>query len=74
MPAWGVISVLVGTVLLVVYYVYLVRAILEMLGREVSAVLLTFSFLALIPGPLLIIMGILVIIIWSKHKARMSEA
>ncbi len=36
MPAWGVISVLVGTVLLVVYYVYLVRAFLEMLGRKRS--------------------------------------
>lgn len=74
MPTWGVVSASVGLVLLVIYYVYLARAILEMLDREANAVLLTFALLALIPGPLLLIMGILIMIIWSRHRVRVPDA
>lgn len=39
-----------------------------MLRYEVHGVLLTFAFLALIPFPLVLIMGIMVLIIWHYHK------
>lgn len=54
--------------LLVVYYVLLVRAILEMLKRRVPGVLLTFSFISLVPFPVSAIMGIMILIIWHYHK------
>lgn len=59
---------LVLIALLVVYLVFMVRAVIEMLRYDVNGVLLTFAFLALIPFPLIIVMGIMVLIIWHYHK------
>jgi hypothetical protein len=53
---------------IVVYLVLMARAIIDMLRRAVHPVLLTFAFLALIPVPLVIVMGIMVLIIWHYHK------
>ena len=61
-----ILLVLVGIV--VVYLVLIVRAIIDMLRYDVHGVLLTFAFLALIPFPLILIMGIMVLIIWHYHK------
>ena len=55
-------------VALVVYLVLMVRAIIDMLRYDVHGVLLTFAFLALVPFPLILIMGIMVLIIWHYHK------
>ena len=55
-------------ILLVVYLVFMVRAIVDMLRYDVHGVLLTFAFLALIPFPLILIMGIMILIIWHYHK------
>ncbi len=55
-------------VLVIIYYVYLVRAILQMLVRDTNSVLLTFSFIALLPTPPTAILGILVLIIWKRHR------
>jgi len=52
----------------VVYLVLMVRAIIDMLRYDVPGVLLTFAFLALIPFPLILIMGIMLLIIWHYHK------
>jgi hypothetical protein len=54
--------------LVVVYLVFMVRAVIDMLRYDVHGVLLTFAFLALIPFPLFLIMGIMVLIIWHYHK------
>lgn len=61
-----ILLVLVGAV--VVYLVLLSRAIIDMLRYDVHGVLLTFAFLALIPFPLIMVMGIMVLIIWHYHK------
>ena len=53
---------------LVVYLVLMVRAIIDMLRRDAHRVLLTFAFLALVPLPPLVIMGILILIIWHYYK------
>ncbi len=53
---------------LVVYLVLMVRAIIDMLRYDVHGVLLTFAFLALVPFPLILIMGIMILIIWHYHK------
>ena len=61
-----VLLVLLG--LVVLYLVLMVRAVIEMLRYDVHGVLLTFSFLALIPFPLILIMGVMILIIWHFHK------
>lgn len=67
----GIVLVLLG--LLVVYYVLLVRSILEMLRVNAHSVLLVFSFLSLIPVPFILILGILIIIIWKLHKKTLPD-
>ena len=66
-----ILLVLLGAV--VVYLVLLVRAIIGMLRYDVHGVLLTFAFLALIPFPLILVMGIMVLIIWHYHKRDILE-
>ena len=60
-------------VLLVIYYILLVRAVLNMLRRKANTVLLVFAMLALIPLPPFIILGVLVIIIWTLHGRTEAE-
>ncbi len=55
-------------ILLVIYYVLLVRAVLDMLRRKADTALLVFAMLGLIPLPPLIILGVLMIIIWTLHR------
>lgn len=59
---------LVLITLVVIYLVFMVRAVIDMLRYDVHGVLLTFAFLALIPFPLILIMGVMVLIIWHYHK------
>ena len=54
--------------MLVLYYVFLVRAILEMLDLDANKVLLGFCCVALIPAPPFILMGVMLMVIWSLHK------
>ena len=59
---------LVLITLVIVYLVFMVRAVIDMLRYDVHGVLLTFAFLALIPFPLFLIMGVMILIIWHYHK------
>ncbi len=52
----------------VVYLVFMVRAVIDMLRHDVHSVFLTFAFLALIPVPLILVLGITILIIWHYHK------
>ncbi len=61
-----ILFALIGAV--VIYLVLMVRAIIDMLRYDVHGVLLTFAFLALVPFPLILVMGIMVLIIWHYHK------
>ena len=62
----AIITALFG--MLVLYYVLLVRAILEMLDLNANKVLLGFCFVALIPAPPFILMGIMLMVIWNLHR------
>ena len=67
----SVVLVLLG--LIVLYYVLLVRSILDMLRRNIEQkILLVFAFLSLIFTPFTLIMGINVIIIWTIYKKNLS--
>jgi hypothetical protein len=61
-----ILLVLIGGV--IVYLVFMVRAIIDMLRYDVHGVLLTFAFLALIPLPPILVLGITILIIWHYHK------
>jgi hypothetical protein len=72
MPCWAVAAgiglAVVLVLLLIPYYVCLVRTILAMLRRPASPVVLAFALLALIPLPPLILLGILLMVIWRKYE------
>ena len=61
-----ILLALIGAV--VVYLVLMVRAIIDMLRHDVHSVFLAFAFLALIPFPPIMVMGIMILIIWHSHK------
>ena len=68
-----IVLILVLLGLIVLYYVLLVRSILDMLRRDIQQrILLTFAFLSLIFSPFTLIMGINVLIIWAIYKKSLS--
>ena len=54
--------------ILVVYYVFMSRTVLQMLRVGANPVLLVFALLALIPLPPTLIMGIVLMIVWALHN------
>ena len=70
---WALLVGFTALAVLVVYYISLVRAILGMMRLSVSPVLLTFSFLSLLPMPPTVILGVLVLIIWRFHKRTLQN-
>ena len=64
----GLVIGVVVLALLIIYYVFMARAVLQMLVRDTNTVLLIFAFLALIPIPPTVVLGILVMIIWRCHR------
>lgn len=72
----GVLATVVVTVvvLLIVYYYFLVRALVEMIRLAAPSVMIVFTYLSLIPFPLLLILGILNLIIWNCVRKDLLEA
>ncbi len=64
---------LVSLALVVIYLVFIVRTVIDMLQYDVQGVLLTFAFIALIPLPPLLVTGIVVMIIWHYHKKHLLK-
>ncbi len=58
----------VSLALLVIYYIFLGRAVLQMLRGEANPVLLTFACIALLPLPPAIVMGVVLMIIWAIRR------
>ncbi len=59
---------LVWIALVIVYLIFMGRSVIDMLRYDVRSVLLTFAFIALIPIPPIVVMGISAMIIWYYHK------
>jgi hypothetical protein len=66
-----IVAIFLIVSLVIVYFTLLIRAILQMLKHNASGVLLTFSFISLIPFPLILILGIMILIIWHFHKKEL---
>lgn len=59
------ITVLVLVVgFLLIYFFLLIRALVEMIRLDAPGVVIVFTYISLIPFPLLLILGILNLIIW----------
>lgn len=77
-PDLGLSPVLIAFVLslalglVVLYEALMARAILQMLRLKASGVLLTFAFIALIPFPLILILGVMIMVIWRQHKKDLA--
>ncbi len=71
---WIVLVVLIVLGLLVFYLFLIGRAVIEMLRHDVSPVLLTFGFLALIPLPPVLVLGPMILIVWHFHKKDLLKA
>ena len=67
-PAILIAVLLLLVAILVTYLILVARAVIEMLRYKANSVLLVFAFLSLIPFPLILILGIMVLIIWHYHK------
>lgn len=50
--------------LLIIYYFFLIRAVVEMIRLNAPAVVLVFAYISLVPFPLLLVLGIVNLIIW----------
>ena len=59
---------------LIVYFVLLVRALVEMRRFDAPTVMIVFTYISLIPFPLLLILGILNLIIWHLVRRDLIEA
>jgi hypothetical protein len=62
---WGIG---LAALILVVYYVFMARTILQMLRAGANPALLVFALLGLIPVPPILVMGIVLMIIWALHN------
>ncbi|NQU55728.1 MAG: hypothetical protein HQ513_00735 [Rhodospirillales bacterium] len=59
------VSVAIGVLgFLIIYYVLLVRTLVEMIRLDAPGVVIVFTYISLIPFPLFLILGILNLIIW----------
>lgn len=64
---WGWVMWL-AVLILVVYYVFMARTVLQMLRGDANSSLLVFALLALIPIPPFIVMGVVLMIVWALHR------
>lgn len=65
--AYPALLLLLGV--LVVYYYFMIKAVVEMLQRDANPVLLVFTFLSLIPFPLLVVLGVVILVIWRRYTS-----
>ena len=69
------IAVIGGLLLLIVlYYVLMIRALLEMFRLNAHTVLVVFTYLSVIPFPLFLILGIINLIIWRYYRRDLLMA
>ena len=62
----GVVGVLLG--LLIVYFVLVVLALVEMIRINAPSVMIVFTYISLIPLPPFLILGVLNLIIWRMVR------
>lgn len=72
---WVAVAV-IGLILLsalIVYYVFVTRALIAMLRASAPSVMLVFTYLSLIPLPFFIVLGIINLIVWHKIRSDLTR-
>ncbi len=59
---------------LIVYYVFVTRALIDMLRARAPSVMLVFTYISLIPLPFFIVLGIINLIVWYKVRSDLPQA
>ena len=59
---------------LIVYYVFVTRALIEMLRASAPTVMLVFTYISLIPLPFFIVLGIFNLIVWHNVRSGLLQA
>lgn len=58
---------------LIVYYVFVTRALINMLRASAPPVMLVFTYISLIPLPFFIVLGIINLIVWQKVRSDLPH-
>ena len=72
---WGTIAV-IGVVLLsvlIAYYVFVARALIDMIRVSAPSVLLVFTYISLIPLPFFLVLGVVNLIVWHKVRSQLAQ-
>ena len=72
---WQTIAIMGVTLLgvLIVYYVFVVRALVEMIRTKAPSVILVFTYISLIPLPFFIVLGIVNLVVWHKVRSELPR-
>jgi len=65
---------LVLLIALIVYYVFVTRALIDMLRASAPSVMLVFTYISLIPVPFFIVLGIINLIVWRNVRNELPQA
>ena len=72
---WGTI-VVIGVVLLsilIAYYVFVTRSLIEMIRTSAPSVMLVFTYISLIPLPPFLVLGVVNLIVWHKVRSQLAR-
>ena len=70
---WQTIAI-IGVILLVIliaYYVFVIRALVDMILVSAPSVMLVFTYISLIPLPFFLVLGVVNLIVWRKVRNRL---
>ena len=70
---WQTIAI-IGVILLVIliaYYVFVIRALVDMILVSAPSVMLVFTYVSLIPLPFFLVLGVVNLIVWRKVRNRL---
>jgi len=66
----AIISVML-LVILIAYYVFVIRALVDMIRVSAPSVMLVFTYISLIPLPFFLVLGVVNLIVWHKVRNRL---
>ena len=72
---WGTITVIVVVLLsvLIAYYVFVARALIDMIRTAAPSVMVVFTYISLIPLPFFLVLGVVNLIVWHKVRSQLAR-
>ena len=73
---WQTIAVIsvVLLVILIAYYVFVIRALVNMIRVSAPSVMLVFTYISLIPLPFFLVLGVVNLIVWHQVQSDLLQA